>query len=491
VGLLQNLAIDMSVSGGRVSLAQVLRAGVLDYPQMTDIIWRQASEERTLLTELEDMDTAWDDVQLVVKMQDSHYGPALFSISNLHSLLHRVRDGQGQLERIAKTSHLLGVVERFEKVEGTLLLLEAALQRGCKTQERFDFLRHMFAREDTQPSVRVEQVRYEHLLTTWRRMLIGIRDKKERRMLRHAAGPGGVLIDCTELLHAMEEMKHRFTDVLDTVRLDFPRFNFLGDQELLALIAGPRNPGMIAPALLHKIFPAVRCFLAEDVGKDASSLSMPRVQVLAWQGMSGEVVHLYPPLVADTQQSVEKWLLLLEETLHTHMRAQAKLALKGTATMAVRDWVAAFPAQSILLTDQIVWTDLVHGALHDISMVRVYVIRSAGVRDGACGCMGPGLRVCGIGSAGAKFQVLGVRDGGLTGVCSTHTECSLNIFLPVLSTSPIDYYDGGTVQLNTEFDSWDTSFGLVNPRLRYSSSQVVFCVNLGTECSLNVHWLFT
>ena len=49
-----------------------------------------------------------------------------------------------------------------------------------------------------------------------------------------------------------------------------------------------------------------------------------------------------------------------------------------------------------------------------------------------------------------------------------------------VSTSPIDYYDGGTVRLNTEFYSWDTSFGLVNPRLRYSCLQVVLCVNLGT-----------
>ena len=61
-------------------------------------------------------------------------------------------------------------------------------------------------------------------------------------------------------------------------------------------------------------------------------------------------------------------------------------------------------------------------------------------------------------------------------------ECSLNVptSLPVLSTSPIDYYDGGTVRLNMLFYSWDTSFGLVNPRPRYSCLQVVFCVNLGT-----------
>jgi hypothetical protein len=66
-------------------------------------------------------------------------------------------------------------------------------------------------------------------------------------------------------------------------------------------------------------------------------------------------------------------------------------------------------------------------------------------------------------------------------------------FLPVLSTSPIDYYDGGTVRMNTEFYSWDTSFGPVNPRLRYSCLQVVFCVNLGTffKCFLQLGWRLT
>jgi hypothetical protein len=49
------------------------------------------------------------------------------------------------------------------------------------------------------------------------------------------------------------------------------------------------------------------------------------------------------------------------------------------------------------------------------------------------------------------------------------------------------------VRLNTEFYSWDTSFGLVNPRLRYSCVQVVFCVNLGTffKCFLQLGWRLT
>jgi hypothetical protein len=44
------------------------------------------------------------------------------------------------------------------------------------------------------------------------------------------------------------------------------------------------------------------------------------------------------------------------------------------------------------------------------------------------------------------------------------------------------------VRLNTEFYSLDTSFDLVNPRLRYSRLQVVFCVNLDTffKCFLQL-----
>jgi hypothetical protein len=44
--------------------------------------------------------------------------------------------------------------------------------------------------------------------------------------------------------------------------------------------------------------------------------------------------------------------------------------------------------------------------------------------------------------------------------------------------------------VNTEIYSWDTSFGLVNPCLRYSCGQVVFCVNLGTffKCFLQLEW---
>jgi hypothetical protein len=90
--------------------------------------------------------------------------------------------------------------------------------------------------------------------------------------------------------------------------------------------------------------------------------------------------------------------------------------------------------------------------------------------------------------------------------CSVNAACSLNVpwMFPECSLNvPWMFPDGGTVRMNTEYYSWDTSFGLVNPSLMYSCWQVVFCVNLGTFFKvlhavgmrahgrpLNSYWMF-
>ena len=64
-------------------------------------------------------------------------------------------------------------------------------------------------------------------------------------------------------------------------------------------------------------------------------------------------------------------------------------------------------------------------------------------------------------------------------------ELEVNILVLLLSIHSVCFR---FTLLNTEFYSWDTGFGLVNPRLRNSCLQVVFCVNLGTffKCFLQL-----
>jgi hypothetical protein len=79
----------------------------------------------------------------------------------------------------------------------------------------------------------------------------------------------------------------------------------------------------------------------------------------------------------------------------------------------------------------------------------------------------------------------------------THTQSHL---VAVLSTTPIDYYcDGGIVRatwehvVNTEFYSWDTSFGLVTLVLGTHVGELYSADHLGNfiKCFLQLGWGLT
>ena len=55
-------------------------------------------------------------------------------LTNLEALLAEVHEDQAALSKLATTPNLLGVVQRFEAVEGTLTLLESSLARGIEAQ---------------------------------------------------------------------------------------------------------------------------------------------------------------------------------------------------------------------------------------------------------------------------------------------------------------------------------------------------------------------
>ena len=60
----------------------------------------------------------------------------------------------------------------------------------------------------------------------------------------------------------------------------------------------------------------------------------------------------------------------------------------------------------------------------------------------------------------------------------------------IIIMRPDIVHDTWQHMVSTEFYSWDTSFGHVNPSLMYPCGQVVFCFNLGTffERFLQLGW---
>jgi hypothetical protein len=117
------------------------------------------------------------------------------------------------------------------------------------------------------------------------------------------------------------------------------------------------------------MFPAVSSFMCEESHKGS------KVQMLGWQGESGEVVTFDTPLAMPRGEPLEGWMCAVEATMHATLRARSKAALKGSAVLSVADWVGGFPRQAVLLVDQVVWTDMVHATLHEVSQGQTSALR--------------------------------------------------------------------------------------------------------------------
>ena len=130
----------------------------------------------------------------------------------------------------------------------------------------------------------------------------------------------------TSLLDQLERCQKALSDFLEQKRKAFPRFYFIGDDDLLEILGQAKNPAVIQ-SHLKKLFAGI--FSVKFSEGDAS--------IIAMCSLEGEVVPLAEPVpVSDT---VEVWLALL----NTQMRATLVQLVDNTIGSRLN--IAATPSQ--------------------------------------------------------------------------------------------------------------------------------------------------
>ncbi|KAM8794253.1 dynein axonemal heavy chain 2 [Eudromia elegans] len=159
----------------------------------------------------------------------------------------------------------------------------------------------------------------------------------------------GLLQELRALGRALEAVRRSLGALLQRRRLACPRLCFLGNEELLAALGGPRAP----PALRHalpKCFAGLRRLRLRQMGPGA------RTEATGMEAADGEYVEFSRPVLLDGP--LEEWLCAVERamrgTLHELLRA-CLLALRKAP--AKRDkWAREWPGQLAIVASQIQWT---------------------------------------------------------------------------------------------------------------------------------------
>ncbi|KAE8211019.1 hypothetical protein CF326_g9985, partial [Tilletia indica] len=172
----------------------------------------------------------------------------------------------------------------------------------------------------------------------------------------------GVQKSLERLADLLSKIQKALGEYLERERANFPRFYFVGDEDLLEIIGNSKDVQRIVKHLKKMFVGIATVRLDDDITQLEGMLSR-----------EGEYVPFQAPIVLKNYSKINDWLSKLESDMRISL---AQLLSKGYASLqefytdpAQLDkdrflaWVDELPAQLVVLAAQIMWTSLVDSTL--------------------------------------------------------------------------------------------------------------------------------
>lgn len=165
------------------------------------------------------------------------------------------------------------------------------------------------------------------------------------------------------LAELLNKIQKALGEYLEKERVSFPRFYFVGDEDLLEMI-GNSNDTMRIAKHFKKMFAGLSGLVMDDNESEAV--------ITGFTSKEGEVVRLKRDISLIKTPRINDWLALLESGMKStlaELLAEAVAAYtpvfsaESVDKEALGAFLAAFPSQIVVLATQVVWTTAVDQAL--------------------------------------------------------------------------------------------------------------------------------
>ncbi|KAI8824969.1 dynein heavy chain and region D6 of dynein motor-domain-containing protein [Fimicolochytrium jonesii] len=257
-------------------------------------------------------------------------------IKDWKDLLTQVGDNQSLLSSLKDSPYYKAFADRAILWEKKLFQLEANLSNLNSVQRRWVYLEPIFNRG----SLPNEQQRFERIDAEFRAIMVNVaRDSRVVSLLSHMSG-NDVL---STLVDQLDRCQKALNEFLEQKREKFPRFYFIGDEDLLEILGQAKNP-IVIQAHLKKLFAGVHSVqFDEDIRN-----------IVAMKSIDGETVMLRTPV--KITDDVEIWL----EDFAKEMKVTLKHLLKQC--VSITD-LFKYPLQILSLTEHLHFTANVETAI--------------------------------------------------------------------------------------------------------------------------------
>ena len=170
----------------------------------------------------------------------------------------------------------------------------------------------------------------------------------------------GVQKSLERLAELLNKIQKALGEYLERERISFPRFYFVGDEDLLEMIGNSNDTLRIAKHF-RKMFAGLSGLLMEEEST-----------ITGFTSKEGEEVQLRNPVSLIKIPKINDWLAALETNMKTTLadllndavaQYQGIFHASELDSSAFNQYIADYPAQIVVLATQVVWTDAVEQAL--------------------------------------------------------------------------------------------------------------------------------
>uniref|UniRef100_A0A183BTS1 Cytoplasmic dynein 2 heavy chain 1 n=1 Tax=Globodera pallida TaxID=36090 RepID=A0A183BTS1_GLOPA len=256
-------------------------------------------------------------------------GTALKVVKEWKTVLNQVRDNHALLQSLRSSPYYVQFREQVHLWERRVTDLDLQLHSLNDIQRRWVYLEPIFSR-GALPS---ETARFNRIDAEFRAILNDI--AADNRIMALNAKNASLGRTLEQLVDQLGRCQRALSSFLEEKRTAFPRFYFLGDDDLLEIVGQSTNPAVIQ-SHLKKLFQGIN-----RVVFDAEQQS-----IRAIVSAEGEIVQMLKPI--QIVPRVEQWLSALSEEMRNTLKRLVVDCLQEKSLDPVR-----FPSQVLCLTEQI------------------------------------------------------------------------------------------------------------------------------------------
>ncbi len=170
----------------------------------------------------------------------------------------------------------------------------------------------------------------------------------------------GVQKSLERLTELLNKIQKALGEYLERERISFPRFYFVGDEDLLEII-GNSNDTVRITKHFRKMFAGLSGLLMDEEST-----------ITGFTSKEGETVLLKHPISLVKTPKINDWLTALENNMKSSLAEllieavqsfQTIASTQGVDNTSFREYIRIFPAQIAVLATQVVWTASVEAAL--------------------------------------------------------------------------------------------------------------------------------